>query len=288
MKTSIDYRYKLWLLPLLLAALWSGLAAAAQTTEIIQLNYRSADEVIPILQSFADPDAVLRGDGNKVIIRTSPANLEELKKLLADIDKVPQGLVVAVRMTGDRMDNLRGNEVSRKTGTGNEAQRQGSDAQRGTVSSTTTTRVTRSYRRETSDQTHRLQVLDGQWAYVNTGVSIPIVTDSGYTWWPGRPFRDGAGIEYKDVTSGFDVNPRLSGDRVTLTIRPHRQTLSERGGGNINIQDMHTTITTRLGEWVELGGSGETENTSGRGTTYSTRHAADDVRYLYLKVDLAP
>jgi hypothetical protein len=49
------------------------------------------------------------------------------------------------------------------------------------------------------------------------------------------------------MISGFEVVPRLSGDLVHLEIAQQRE------AGN-QVQRLITSVTTRLGEWVELGG----------------------------------
>jgi len=50
----------------------------------------------------------------------------------------------------------------------------------------------------------------------------------------------------------------VSGDRVTLDISAQRESLSRAHGG-VNVQGVVTTVSGRLGEWIEIGGaSGET------------------------------
>jgi hypothetical protein len=62
--------------------------------------------------------------------------------------------------------------------------------------------------------------------------------------------------EYRDVTTGFYVRPRLSGDRVMLDISPQRESLSGDVRGGVSVQRVVTTVSGRLGEWIEIGGIG--------------------------------
>jgi len=63
--------------------------------------------------------------------------------------------------------------------------------------------------------------------------------------------------QFRDAATGFYVLPRVAGDRVTLDISPQRETLSKQPRGGVNVQSMVTTVSGRLGEWMEIGGIGQ-------------------------------
>ena len=67
----------------------------------------------------------------------------------------------------------------------------------------------------------------------------------------------GVGVDYKDVTTGFYVLPRIHGDQVTMDVSPFKQSQSKTRGGDINTQSAKTTITGRMGEWLPIGGTTE-------------------------------
>jgi hypothetical protein len=80
--------------------------------------------------------------------------------------------------------------------------------------------------------------------------------------------------QYRDAATGFYVLPRVSGDRVTLDISPQRETLAKQPHRGVNVQSMVTTVSGRLGEWMEIGGidvdaSGQQSVLLGRATTAS-------------------
>ena len=82
---------------LLAAALIAGSAAAQGSLEIIPLRHRTADQVLPALRPLMEPGATLTGQGTQLIVRTSPANLEELRRALDEIDRPQRRLQISVR-----------------------------------------------------------------------------------------------------------------------------------------------------------------------------------------------
>jgi type II/III secretion system protein len=101
-----------------------ALAAQAQQQilEVITLGYRQADEVIPLLRPLLAPGGALTGTNNQLIVRTTPANLAELKQVLAVVDARPRQLVISVRQ-GSVADAARDRaSVSGSAGAGGNAQ----------------------------------------------------------------------------------------------------------------------------------------------------------------------
>jgi hypothetical protein len=91
----------------------------------------------------------------------------------------------------------------------------------------------------------------------------------------------------RDLGTGFVAVPRLSGDRVTLDISPRDDTPGPLPG-SVNVQRLITTVSGRLGEWLELGGSvGEQSGSTGGIASYGTR-SASRARRLLLKVEELP
>ena len=63
-------------------------------------------------------------------------------------------------------------------------------------------------------------------------------------------------VEYREVSTGFQVVVRLSGDEVMLDILPQRQAIAQGAGpGTVDTQQLSTTARGRLGEWIDLGGT---------------------------------
>lgn len=136
-------------------------------------------------------------------------------------------------------------------------------------------------RRSDEGASQQLQVLEGRWATIRAGQAIPQVTLHT------RPSGEvEQGIEYRDVETGFEVRPQVRGERVMLEVRPFRAAPSRRGGGVIEQQELSTTVSGRLGEWIDLGGVAEQRRESGSGTIYSTRERGQQTRDVRIKVEL--
>jgi hypothetical protein len=93
-------------------------------------------------------------------------------------------------------------------------------------------------------------------------------------------------VAYRDVTTGFDVVPRVAGDRVMLDVSPRRDTYGAGSGGAINVQRMASTASGPLGEWFELGGMSQDESRQPGGPVAGTSALRQDVRRVWVKVEV--
>lgn len=244
----------LLLIPLLLPAV-----LPAQGLELIELGYRSAEELIPLLQPFVEPGGTLGGSGRNLLLRTSPANSEELKQVVRRLDAAPRALVVSVRQGGHKLRGAGG------IGPGEGRVRVYS---------------TRERHEETAIQ--QVRTIEGQWARIATGQDVPL-HDRTVGYGPGGAVvRDS--IEYRPVASGFEVRVRVDGERVRMELRPFHN--RSEGGGVIATQEVQTVLEGRVGEWIGVAGSDQTSQGNGRGIVYSTRDQDDRTRNVYVKVDV--
>ena len=79
-----------------------SIVTADQTIlEVIQLKHRSTNEIIPLIDPFLDKQGALNGMRGKLIIRTTPENLREIKQLLNEIDSAPRRLIITVKQDVD-------------------------------------------------------------------------------------------------------------------------------------------------------------------------------------------
>lgn len=272
-------------------------AALSQATvlEVLPLRYRTAQEVIPIIQPMLAREGSLSGLQNQLIVRTTPANLEEVKRILASIDTAPRQLVITVRQDADVDRSRSSAEVSGSVG-GEQGRitisPRGRDPRGGTVviregDDQVRARVVENRSVESDRNTQSVRVMEGREAFVGVGQSLP-VRDRQVR----RVVINGQVVDqvvdstqYRELTTGFYVLPRLAGDRVMLDISPQRETLSRQVPGAVNVQSVVTTVSGRLGEWMEIGGiaqdaSGQQSVILGR-TTTATREG----RRVQLKVE---
>lgn len=261
--------FALRILPLLLLSL-----SARAELAVIELKHRSAEELLPIVQPLVDKGGVASGMNYQLILRTSPRNLAEIRKLLNSIDVAPRKLRVTVmqdvdRDTAERLVGISGGVGSNPRitlpdsggGAGMEIG-QGRDRLKANVISTRSL--------EAGRNTQQLQVLEGNRALVRTGQSMPVPQRQviQHPW--GSQVVDTT--EYRDVERGFYVLPRVSGDRVTVEIDAQNDAPGRGDPQAVSTQRASTTLSGRLGEWMELGGTGSRETVDDG--TISTRSLA--------------
>ena len=93
------------------------------------------------------------------------------------------------------------------------------------------------------------------------------------------------GTEYRNADTGFYVMPRVSGERVTLDISSQREAFTRGRYGPVDVQRAITTVSGRLGEWMEIAGSSE-ERTSERDVLLGRAGGARyESRSVLLKVE---
>jgi hypothetical protein len=177
--------------------------------------------VLPTLQPLVESGGTLAGQGNQLLVRTSPANLAELRRALETIDQPARRLEVSVRFD-DVFDASR-----RSVGVRGRA---GSDGARVEIRA----RESSASVQEQVDQ--RLQVLEGSRATIYVGNSQP-VRERRFIQTPGGVVSQEVTV-LQDTRMGFEVVPRVAGSVVQVEI----------AGAN-----GHTTASGSLGEWFQLG-----------------------------------
>lgn len=249
-------------------ALWVGLVAAQQL-EVIELRSKSVDEVLPVLLPLVEPGGTLTGMNNQLFLKASQRNRAEIRRALAAIDTPARRLVIRVSQNRQAEDSSRGAEASGQVVLGS--------TRRSNVGATVWD--TKSVRGESAGQ--MVQTVDGGQAFIQVGRSLPIPMRQVVIGPGGAVITDN--VVYQDVGRGFYAVPRVNGNRVTLDIS--QQSASQGGYGSIDSQRLTTTVSGRLGEWMELGGSGrQVSGNQGGALTLSTSDARDN-RSIWLMVE---
>lgn len=260
-------------------AAWTMLLSLAMSApavkadiEVIALRYRSAEQVIPMLQLLVEPGGALTGMQNQLVIRASPNNIADLRRVLVTIDSRPRQLKISVRQGAEGAASDRAAAVSGALSSGGGGSVQG--------------RIVSSQDASDSRVTQTLQVLEGNVAVIQVGTSQP-VPNRVVTRTPSGGVVITDATAYRDVTTGFSVLPRISGERITLEINPQRDTVNANAGpvGAVNVQRASTVVSGRLGEWIELGGMSQTETRSGSAILSSSSASRSDNRSIWVKVE---
>jgi len=252
-----------------LALLLAGPVLAQQEVEIIPLRHQTLDRVLPALQPLLEPGGTLSGMNNQLFLRASPRNRQEIRRALAAIDTPLRRLVIHVSLQRGAEGGSRGGAVSGQVVLGS------------TRRAEANARVwdTHSVRGESGRQ--MVQTVEGGRAFIQVGYSVPVPLRQVALGPGGAVVTDA--VVYRDIGQGFYAEPHLNGERVTLEIS--QQADSPGRYGSANTQRLSTTVSGRLGEWIELGGSGrQAMGNEGNGWGRSTGEVRDS-RSIWLMVE---
>lgn len=236
-----------WIRRLLLLIAVAAPAVLAQgTLEVISLKHRTAEQVIPVLRPLLEPGGALSGQYNQLIVRTSPGNLAQIRAVLDAIDQPARRLTISVRFDASQ-DSARSGVQA--------------DARISNRGSSANVRIedSRSSRNEQVDQ--RIQVLEGGEARISTGESRI----------------------YGQAGTGIVVVPRVAGSNVTLEIAAQQEAFTR--GGAIQGGRAVSTVSGRLGEWIELGGASSASARNDSGILSSRETTGSANRGVWVKVE---
>lgn len=243
----------------------SALAQASQL-EVIDLQHRSAAELLPVVEPLVQPGGAVSAAGNKLIVRATPAQIDELRRVLAQLDTRPRNLLISVRQGSAGRLEQSGAGVSGRARVGDGVVDLPPDGRRPNViyrddeGNVLRGRVTESQSQQRDNASQQLRVLEGQYATLFIGetrpirrrtvlpsVGTPVIVDQ---------------TEFQEALVGFEVLPRVSGDRFTMEIRPQQERFG--AGGTSQVQSVSTSVAGRLGEWVNIGGVTATRSDESR------------------------
>lgn len=268
-------RNRFWLAALLpWLAVWIGLAgvsaAVAQSLEIIELRNRPAEQVISIVQPMLEKGGALSGTGFQLFVRTSPANLAQIRQMVASLDRAARQLIIQVRQDSDSRDSR-------------------FDARAGVVLEPGNSRaggsVTDSTSQGRNNIAQQVRTQEGSPAFIQAGTSQLVPSRTVTRTVNGVIVQETA--TPRDITSGFYATPRVSGDTVYLDISTRRDTPGNLGAGSANVNRASTTVSGKLGQWIEVGGTSQARSSEGSGILARSSEAGSLDQRIYLRVEEA-
>jgi len=257
-----------------LPPLWLGLAmmasaqapALADSIELITLQHRMAEDIMPLIQPALKPGDAISGSGSQLILRASPATQAQVKRLLHDLDRTPRNLVISVR-SDDEMrtarDGAQGRVIVHPEG--------------GVLNG----RIESSRSSQDNNATQQIRVLEGSPARLRVGRETPYVQPV----WIETPY----GMQRVPATAIIDtgrwlnVAPTLQGEQVMLDIQPESAQINPQHPRSTDVQSLSTRVRVPLGQWVPLGGVDSREQQQINGQTSSQSQS----NQTWVKVELA-
>ncbi len=225
-------------------------AAPSSNQETIALRYRSAEEIIPLLKPLLGGDAVLTGQGSRLVLAAPDNRRANIKAAITSFDIPLRKLQVTVRFDDPKSADDQAVVSSRSRGN------------------------------EPIEQ--RIQVQEGQRAFFHlTQSQVPknMAVMARGVLLVQNPQPGGA------AGSGIEVLPRVVGNNVSMEFYAQRSMVSGVVNKNQQTQRIGGTVSARLGEWVEAGGNVLGSAAGARSNTASTLDLRNAERTIYMRVD---
>jgi type II secretory pathway component GspD/PulD (secretin) len=229
-------------------------AALAQTyTEVMPLRSRLPEDVVPAIRPLLGPDEGVSAFNGKLIVRAAPERMEEIRQLLAEIDRPLRRFVIHVRQR---------------------------DAHQGSLGSPPPVRDLRTLGQ--NERSERVQTVEGRPAFIRSGTAVPVPTWQSFGG-GALPFAQ-QGFDYRDATAGFNVTPRLAGDTVVLEISRQAVHAGQGAPPSFTVNEAATTLRARPGEWVTLGAVTGSVARDGGVRRHATRRTDDTAIQVMVEV----
>ncbi len=235
--------------PLIVSLLLMLSFNALAETQVISLQNRTGEALLPVAQSFIGTEGKVTQYGNQLIVEAPAQKIQGLEQLLAKLDTPAKRLLITV----DTSDN----------------------------NSPDTDSNTRVYSTASRDGgVQQIQATEGVPALIQTGQSVPLTSTQTDAY--GRL---SAQTSYRNVTKGFYVTASVTGETVHLAISTNRDRMSQAQPDVVNVQSTDTQVSGPLGQWITVAGiNGQSQaDQQGATRTYSTQNR-DDMT-LRVKVD---
>lgn len=277
---------------LLVALLFISHISLAISFEIISLRYQSAEQLIPILKPLLDQDSVITGTGYKLIVKTSPQQLEKIRQLVQQLDTPVQQLIISVshdqnilkqRERKSLAGHIRNNHAD--IAIGQRRNQGGLTVKLKNNGSQIQANINQQKIQSQYNISQQVRILSGNSAFIQTSKYVLVPQQQLII--NGRKTTVSRSVQYQDVSTGFYVTPRVVGNQVSLEISAHRQKLQSRRFGHIDQLQVSTSVQGLLGEWIELGTVEEITNSSQSGILSRQSRTATDSQHIFVKVDTA-
>lgn len=248
--------------------------AFADETQVFELQAATLEEIMPLIKPFVGPEGTVTGMHNRLIVRTSPERMSEVRKILAEFDRAPRRLLIHLRDSAPTEAESEHIGLTVKT-----PRVQIGETEKNSLS------VKRYNTRSETRGQRTLQTLEGQPTLISSGMLRPEVTRSGFVRGPGGGYE--TSVDYRPITTGFYARVQLLGERVRIEITSQRQSAIQ-GSRAIEHQEADTVVSGPLDQWLPLALISEQRRSQSSGIA-DRRHSVSEQRdSLWVKVQLLP
>lgn len=250
---------------------------AQAASEVIQLNYRMAEDVLPMAQSVLGHEGRASAYGNQLIVNASQDKINELRSVLEQIDTEPRRLLITVDTQGNQYNRERGYQADGTIGGrhGEVVIGQGEQQGRDQV------RIIRNTTQNRDGSLRSVQALEGSAALVQIGQSIPQRSTS---YGPYGQVQERT--EYRPVNQGFYVTATVHGNNVQVEINSQNDRRSQQYSNVIDTQSTSSRVSGRLGEWINVSGISQDSSQHQDGFLQKRYSSGQEYSQLQIKVEV--
>lgn len=257
---------------LLVGLVLAGASSAQSEIEVIELRYRQAEELIPLLRPQLDEAVRLSGQGDTLLVRAGAAELARIRDLIEQLDTRPRSLRISVRRGSESGGSRRGYGGAAEVELGER------ERLRGRV------RIYSSEDASRSAKSQQVRVLEGRSAWIGESLILPLREQTVVVGGRGGAAY-GEQLRYIELQDGFYARARVQGERVEVELLSRAQQPAD--GNRVVGQQVLTTVSGRLGEWLEVGAVDQSAKSAEGGILYRSEAASESRRSVELRVELA-
>ncbi len=230
------------------------IAAGSSQAEVavIKVNYRSASDLLPLVQTLLSPGGKAAFDKgtNAIIVNDTSESVAKIRELLANIDKPSEQVRIRLRFQETGLSKDRDLSAPGKVSGDRWSTATGRSRREGVQVRARDTRVNRQGTTESF-----ISVMSGSFAYIWVGRDFPF--SEQWVYLSRRYARVVEKLSFQRVETGFEVGPVITGNNVHLEIVPRISSLEEGERGVVRLTEASTTMTVPKGQWISIGGSSE-------------------------------
>ena len=234
----------------------SSCAFAETEFKIITLQHLFASDLLPIVEPLVGAAGAASGMNNQLIVRAAPERMLEIEAIVAKLDVTKMNRKITVKSSNNVQSQQERTEATGavKVGKVTVANDRHAKPNSGRVD------LERNSSNSSQNSNQFVSVLDGERAFIKMGQTVPFTQE-----WVSitrRYIQIVETTDWHEITTGFAVRPRTIGDpnnkQVVLEITPRIAKLNSQGF--IDFEDLKTIINVKLGDWVDIGGTMQTND----------------------------
>jgi hypothetical protein len=262
----------------LLAILLLSLANSAWAElKVITLQHRFANDLIPMLEPLLTTDDAITGSNNQLIIRTSPQQMREIEDIISQLDTERVNRRITVKTNQTNTSETQGITANGQIKRGRIIIGNNPYSQPNTVNID----LENNQNRVQHNTQQFINVLDGERAFIHTGVIVPYSQD--WVTITHRYVRVITSTDWQEISTGFAVRPRTIGNMVEVEITPRIARLNS--NQFIDFEELSTVVTIGLGEWLDIGSTMQQRDEVSRKILGTNTLNTSQNSYLMIKVD---